>query len=141
MKIQTLLALAPVMLLAACAETMHITAVEGPIAQQNPVPVISGDVQKMDVSFSTPSAETCAGHLTAVSPDQAASDLAPAWDTIYGVKFYANNVNHTKSEHYTAELSCSKGTKMWIETYQNRQQVFQGIAKDTSGNLYKVSMP
>lgn len=141
MKLQTLFALAPVMLLAACADTMHMTPIQGPVAQQNPVPVIAGAVQKMDISFSTPASEACQGHLIAVAPEQPASDLAPVWDTAYGVKYYAENVNHTKSEHYTAAVTCSKGTTMELETYQNRAQLFQGIAKDSSGNVYKVSMP
>jgi hypothetical protein len=141
MKLQTLFALAPVMLLAACADTLHMTPIQGPVAQQNPVPIIAGAVQKMDISFSTPSAESCQGRLTAVAPEQSASDLAPIWDTAYGAKYYAENVNHTKSEHYTAAVTCNKGTTMELETYQNREQIFQGIAKDSSGNVYKVRMP
>jgi|GEM_PF-4432400 len=141
MKLQTLFAIAPVLLLAACADTLHMTPIQGPVAQQNPVPIIAGAVQKMDISFSTPSSESCQGHLVAVAPEQAASDLAPIWDTAYGVKYYAENVNHTKSEHYTAAVTCSKGTTMELETYQNRAELFQGIAKDSSGNVYKVNMP
>jgi hypothetical protein len=141
MKLQSILALVPVSLLAACAGTMHMTPVDGPIAKQSQVEVISGAVQKMDISFATPSSESCQGHLVAITPEQAASDLAPMWDKVYGIKYYANNVDHTKSEHYTAAVTCNKGTTMEIETYQNREQVFQGIARDNSGNVYKVSMP
>ena len=141
MKLQTLIALAPVMLLAACADTMHMTPVQGPAAQQNPVPVIAGAVEKMDISFSTPSSETCQGRFVAIAPEQPASDLAPMWDTVYGMKYYANNVGHTKAEHYTAAVTCSKGTTMEVEAYQNREKLFQGIAKDNSGNVYKISMP
>jgi hypothetical protein len=117
-----------------------MTPFQGPIAQQNPVPVIAGAVDKMDISFSTPSSESCQGHFTTIAPEQAASDLAPMWDTAYGVKYYAKNVDHTKAEHYTAAVSCNKGTTMVIEAYLNSEKVFQGIAKDNSGNVYKVNM-
>jgi hypothetical protein len=120
---------------------MHLYPVQGPLSQQNPTPIYAGTAGATGISFTSPSGEACESGVSNVAPGQPASDLAGAWDAIYGPGYYVAHVLGATAGHFTATFKCSGGTMFEWEASAIGQTVYQGAAKDNIGNVYKVSVP
>jgi len=128
-------------MLSACGTSMHLYPVQGPISTQNPATIYAGRVGLTEASFTSPSGETCESGLHAISPGQPASDLANSWDAIYGPGYYVAHVLGATQGHFMAKFTCSGGTVFDWEASAIGEYAYQGAAKDSVGNVYKVSIP
>lgn len=141
MKISCFLVILPALMLSACSTSMHLYPVQGPLAQQSPVPTYSGRVSPGEISFTSPNGEACQSDVNNVPAGQPASDLAGAWDAIYGPGYYTAHVLGATAGHFMATFTCSGGTLFKWEASAIGQTAYQGAAKDSTGNVYKVSVP
>jgi hypothetical protein len=120
---------------------MHLYPVQGPISKQNPVPIYAGKVTPLNISFTSPNGEACDSGVSNVSPGRPASDLAGAWDAIYGPGYYVAHVLGATAGHFMATFTCSGGTVFEWEASAIGETAYQGAAKDSVGNVYKISVP
>lgn len=136
-------AFAAALALTACTAPFHLYPVKGPLAGQQPVPVIlakATGVTSGTISFLLPTGESCAGAWAPVAPGQVVNDLAPAWDSVFGEGNYVARVLGAKW-HGRATIRGDQGTVVLIEFYRDTVQdsPLLGIAKDNNGNIYKVA--
>lgn len=129
--------------LTACSAPFHLYPVTGPLAGQQPVPVILAKATGMrsgSISFRLPTGETCAGAWAPVAPGQVDNDLAPTWDSVFGAGNYVAKVLGSKW-HGKAIIRGDQGSVVQIEFYRDTvvDSPLQGVAKDNNGNIYKVA--
>jgi hypothetical protein len=74
------------------------------------------------------------------------TNLASAWDTVYGQGFYTAHVLGTKF-FARASITGNQGTVLEVEMYrlepntQNPGPIeIKGVAKDSKGNIYKLAL-
>jgi hypothetical protein len=86
--------------------------------------------------------EVCSGSWSAVSQhDPTAGDLSADWDSVYGPGFFVANVLGSRA-FARGVLSSTKGTRLNVELYDpipGDIESVEGIAKDTEGNVFKVT--
>jgi hypothetical protein len=158
-KIRLVAILIGVSLLSACGATGHFYPVQGPLAGQTPVPVLtakaSGIFNSGSISVLLADGENCKGRWEVgqavpqptYSSVQSAppASLADVWDAVYGQGFYVSHVLGSSFAHGTAHGD--RGTVLYIEMYRVSPHphdtaapaVIRGVAKDTLGNIYKVA--
>jgi hypothetical protein len=77
--------------------------------------------------------------------NQPQSNLAAAWDTVYGNGFY---VAHVLGQRIRIQgvIPCDQGTILNVQAYQysggddkNPTLIRQGVATDNKGNIYKLA--
>ncbi len=124
--------------------SMHLYPLQGPIAESNHGTVISADVVT-DIFFSSvsvklPDGETFEGPIPRVSASEPGTDdLASAWDYVYGPGYYVAAVLGAPSRNKAA-LKGSRSSTLFIDVIQVAPHApGQGVAKDTNGNIFKVT--
>lgn len=142
MHIKQFLSPAILLLLVACA-TLHLYPVKGPLTDQKSVSVITAKITGLNsgtISFSLPTGETCEGPWKRIPPGQVDNELSPIWDSVYGAGYYVANVLGS-TLHGTAIIAGSKGTIFHLGFYRDtvKASPLLGVAKDDSGNIYKVA--
>jgi hypothetical protein len=141
--------------LMACSTSVSLFPISGPYAQAKQIqPIIAkadgimGNSGK--ISLTLPSGEACNGMWSSVAPTSASanvgmgsialsSNMANAWGTAYGTSFsIGNSATVNRGE---AMLICDKGISIQIEFFTGSGTANgYGVAKDSSGNIYKVLM-
>jgi hypothetical protein len=156
--------LAPVFLLsfflASCHATARLYPVEGPLANQAPLPVfvgkISGALYSGNMTVTGTQGEVFTGRWDTVKRPTKSGDAAGAttkdeemarlWDSIYGDGFYVAHVLGTRL-YARASLKASNGNSLKVEFYRPENQghgeslaaTIKGVAKDDKGNVYKIT--
>ena len=130
--------------------------VKGPLSEQSPAPptyvakfsgVLSGTI-----SVVLANGEACTGTWSLVSKTASANtnpsagnaaptDIAAAWDFVYGPGFYVAHVLGSR-QYIQTTLAGNMGTVMYVEVSNenNTRGNTKGIAQDNKGNLFKVSV-
>ena len=130
------------LLLLGCSAPLHLYPVQGPLAAQQPLPVLTARATGLTsgtISFTLPSGEACAGPWAPIRPGQVEQSLAPTWDSVYGPGHYLAHVLGSQW-HGQARLTGNQGTRMHLEFYRDTvpDAPLQGVARDEAGNVYKV---
>lgn len=148
-----------VSLLLGCVGYARLYPVRGPLSAQTPMPIVqvklTGVINSGSLSFHTPDGEIFKGQWTMVRPvktphgmtagsNSPLNDMPSAWDTVYGEDYYMSHV--LGSTLYGAStIKGTRGTIVNVEFYavrvsENHLDRF-GVAKDSSGNIYKMAFP
>jgi len=143
-----------ILLTSGCVHTVHLYPVQGPLSRQAPPPVliakVTGALTPGSVSVALPEKEVCKGQWAnvrqtggaAAAGARTGTDLASAWDVVYGPGFY---VSHVLGERYyvRAVASCSHGNTLSLEMYTpvGGGAGIKGVAKDDAGNIFKLAFP
>jgi hypothetical protein len=144
-----LFSLSLILVLAGCGfaipfrSPVNLYPLQGPIADKKAVHVISGSEMATvfydDYEFTFPDGETFSGPDSKIpARESGAKELASIWDSIYGPGFFVAHVLGA-GYHGKAMLTGSKGTTLQVETIAEIDGPLQGIAKDSHGNVYKVT--
>ena len=169
MKTKFALALLSVCLIAVCIPSFgqKLYPVSGPLASQTPPPVFSG--QSRNPMFSIGSLKTSSGSITwtlahgeklqgkLITPEVTASapvakalgdpagyppqsNLAFAWDAVYGQGYYVARIMGKKI--WQGVFTGDQGTVLQVEMYEEvlNKEVDKrfSVAVDNKGNIYKV---
>jgi hypothetical protein len=138
----------------------YMYPVRGPLALQKPIPVIVADVEGAylwnrtltysgKISFSLPDGESFLGQWSRepyINGDAKSlallreTDIAFAWDTVYGQGFYLASVMGSVG-HARAEVRGSNGTTIQVEFSGGLVDPHRGVAMDGRGNIYKLTLP
>jgi len=123
--------------------------VRGPLAGQSPIPTYEATMSGIlsgTISVVLGTGEVCKGPWTFVSQAPAASstppvDLAADWDIVYGPGYYVAHVVGNKL-YARATLIGNQGTTIYTElsNENNKPGNTRGVAQDSRGNLFKVSV-
>ena len=157
--------LAPVLLLsfllASCHATARLYPVEGPLANQAPLPVfvgkISGALYSGNITVTGSQGEVFTGRWDTVKRPTKSGDatgvttkdeeMAQLWDSIYGDGFYVAHVLGTRL-YARASLKANNGDTLKVEFYRPENEgnatttiasLIKGVAKDDKGNAYKIT--
>jgi hypothetical protein len=137
-------------ILLGCSASAHLYPVQGPLSTQTPMPTLDAKVSPgRHASVVMPDGEVCTGRWEYVEPKkkkgdntakvETPSDLAAAWDAVYGPGYY---VSHVLGEalYYRAVLTGNRGSTLKIETYTHSGDSgeVRGVAIDGKGNTFKV---
>lgn len=150
-KVLTVLAIAGAS--TACSTTATLYPVDGPLSQQQPLPVLTATVDGImgntgGISLLLPDGERCIGKWSSIAPmsvgystafasGSAANGLASAWATVYGSGFSVRNVPGVNKGE--AILVGNRGTVIRVEFFTGSGTANgNGVAKDNEGNTYKV---
>jgi len=162
MKTKLALALAAlcVCMLSGCYAAGRLYPIQGPLASQAPPPIFaakaSAGIKSGSFTATLANGEACKGNWTSVSTaptqnggvpanNQPQSNLAAAWDTVYGNGFY---VAHVLGQRIRIQgvIPCDQGTILNVQAYQysggddkNPTLIRQGVATDNKGNIYKLA--
>ena len=164
MKTKLALALAAlcVCMLSGCYAAGRLYPIQGPLASQAPPPIFaakaSAGIKSGSFTATLANGEACKGNWTSVSTaptvnggvpanNQPQSNLAAAWDTVYGQGFYVAHVLGQPLFVHT-ELTGNQGTMLQVEWYdlgnENNNGAAgygaRGVAQDSKGNIYKLVM-
>lgn len=147
--------------LTGCHAYAKLYPVQGPLAQQSPPPVFAAKVtggMKVDNFYATiANGEKVACNFTGNSGKQRISDpqppaspppfnMAPAWDAVYGDKFYEAHVLGARTPYYWCAATGDKGTTLHvaIQVGLNAEvptaQNVRGVVEDDRGNIYKFAL-
>lgn len=138
------------LLLSACipfipnlAPKLYLYPVKGPIVAQYPDAAIKGfstGVSSGSISFQLPSGETCKGAWEPIPQSQTNTNMAGHWDLVYGEGYFTKHVLGSRSRG-KSKIYGDKGSEFQLEFYRSVAQdaPLLGIAKDTVGNVYKVT--
>lgn len=122
---------------------LYLHPVKGPMMNQYPNAAITGfstGFSSGSISFQLPSGETCKGTWEPIPQVQSDSSLASYWDLIYGEGYFTKHVLGSKWRG-KSKLIGNKGSEFLLEFYRGipEDSPLLGIAKDTAGNVYKVT--
>ena len=146
-----------VLAMSGCMAKARFYAVQGPLASQAPPPVLVGKVtfalNSGTISVTLQDGEICKGRWATVPRPEssqpantaaATDDMASVWDAIYGQGFYVSHVLGARL-YARAVLTGNHGTTLNFEMYRHDSNrvdetasAVKGVAKDSSGNIYKV---
>lgn len=130
-----------------CYAYLNFYPVQGPLAGQTPVPTLiakfTGPFKSGNLSLVLPDGEKCTGRWTQ-TPTVSGDPMASVWDQVYGQGFYVGHVLGSKL-YAIAAVTGNRGTVLNVRMYKSgaadphRIGTIKGIAKDTGGNVYKIS--
>lgn|GEM_PF-813018 len=148
-----------VALLSGCYGYTRFYPVQGPLATQTPVPVLTAKLGLPAKFFFAPALRTYSGNISLALPDgeickgrwdevttPPVNPLQSEWDSIYGKGFYLSHVLGTH-QYAQATLRGTRGTVITVQMYAPETEEepgkvesgpLRGVAKDNQGNLYKV---
>jgi hypothetical protein len=134
--------------------------VKGTLAAQAPRPVLAARIalrQKGEISLTLADGETATGRWTDArpiwSPNRVTGpalspygEMATLWDSVYGPGYYESQVLRSPI-HAQATVNGNKGTVLNVEFLREDEQhyrstcyVLLGVAKDSNGNIYKITL-
>ncbi|WP_306591832.1 hypothetical protein [Geothrix sp. 21YS21S-4] len=131
----------------ACIPVLHprlfLYPVKGPFSDQSPALAITASTSGLTsgfISFQLPSGEACEGPWARVPPGQMTSELSGSWDLLFGQGYYTAHVLGSKW-HGKSKILGNRGTEFQLEFYreETKDAPLLGVAKDTAGNVYKVT--
>ena len=125
----------------------HLYPIQGPLASQNPPPVLpmtlNGVLNSGSLTATLQGGEVCKGSWTQVHQDDpSANKMAAQWDAVFGQGFFVANVLGNPV-FLRATLTGTQGTTVNVEFYEpNPANITTavGIAQDSKGNLYKLTL-
>jgi hypothetical protein len=125
------------------APKLYLHPIKGPITNQYPNAAITGfstGFSSGSISFQLPSGESCNGTWEPIPQNQTEPSLASYWDSIYGEGYFTKHVLGSKWRG-KSKITGNKGSEFQLEFYRGTPQnsPLLGIAKDTAGNVYKVT--
>ena len=124
-------------------KSLYFNPVKGPILDQYPNTVVNGSASGLSsgsISLKLPTGETCKGEWATIPQTQAEMDLSSYWDLVYGQGYFTKNIQGVR-DRAKAKMTGEKGTVILAEFYRRTEHeaTFQGVAKDSVGNVYKVT--
>jgi hypothetical protein len=134
------LALLTATLLTGCAIPGHLYPVAGPLSTQTPLPIFGFQVDYAAASMSATlqNGEVCKGNWAQLlRDDPSANRMSAQWDAVYGQGFFVAHVLGSFAQG-RGLLTGPQGTTLNVETYNSGD--FKGIAQDSKGNLYKLTL-
>lgn len=147
--------------LTGCQADAKLYPVEGPLAQLTPMPVFAAKVTggiKLDNFYATiADGEKVSCAFTENGGKRRISDAAspvandsfnmgPAWDAVYGGKFYEAHVLGSSDPYYRCLASGDKGTTLHVaiqvglNANVSRSENVKGVVADDKGNIYKIAL-
>ena len=149
------------LILTGCHAYAKLYPVQGPLMQLSPPPVYTAKVtggMKVDHFYAViGGGEKAACDFTGNPPRQRLSDpaappspppfdMAPAWDTVYGDKFYEAHILGVHAPYYWCSATGDKGTVLHVAVRigQNpnstQAQSVKGVVQDDKGNIFKFAL-
>jgi len=139
--------------LIACSTTATLYPVEGPMAKESPLPVLTATVDGIlgntgGISMTLPSGERCTGKWSSIAPmsvgfvagstsGTVTSGMASAWATAFGSGVYVGNLPGVNRGE--AILVGERGTVIHVEFFTGSGTASgTGVAKDNLNNIFKV---
>jgi hypothetical protein len=148
------LMLLSVCVLTGCPQQAHLYPVKGPLSLQNPAPVFAArfsiglglghqtfsavlaDSESFKESGTMKTGKTRLQDASHNPASSAMSDLASAWDTVYGQGYYVAHVLGSR-DSFESQITGSQGTVLQIAMYGDSFGE-KGVAQDDKGNIYKL---
>ena len=134
-----------IVLLSGCSTTATLYPVEGPLSNEQPLPVITATVDGItgntgDMFLTMPDGEKCVGKWSSAAGagiNVGTGSLIGTYGSIYGVGTSINT--GTGQNPGQAFLTCNKGRTIQVEfiTGAGTANGF-GFSKDNKGNVYRV---
>ena len=143
------------LLMSACSisTTATLYPIEGPLAKQQPLPVLTAIVDGITgntggITLSLPNGEQCTGKWSSIAPmsvgyssgigfGSTTIGMSSVWQTVYGSGFSMRNLPGVNKGE--AMLVGNKGTVIQVEYYTGSGTANgTGVAKDNKGNIFKV---
>ncbi len=130
--------------LAACSQTVTMYPVQGPLAAQRPLPVvtakadgITGNTGNLTMIFRA--GEFCQGKWSSAAPQQMSITSASLFTTYGPVAGYAVTAGNVPGVNRgEAFVACDRGTTMQVEFFTGSGTANgYGVAKDSANNVYK----
>jgi hypothetical protein len=136
-----------------CSTTATLYPIDGPLAKESPLPVITATADGItgntgNISLVLPDGEICTGRWSSIAPmsvrysaatasGMVSSGLASAWVTAYGSGFtIANQPGVNRGQ---AMLVGNRGTIIEVEFYTGSGTANGvGVAKDNRGNVFRM---
>ena len=149
------------LMLTGCQAYAKLYPVQGPLAQLAPPPVyaakVTGGVKVNNFYATITDGEkvTCAftnsqgkRRFSDPQPPQALPpfNMGPAWDAVYGGKFYEAHVLGAHDPYYWCSATGDKGTtlhvaiQVGVNTNLSASQNVKGVVEDDKGNIYKFAL-
>jgi hypothetical protein len=117
--------------------SLNFYPIDGPYAQQNPVPVFAARgwlrVGSLAINLSFPDGESISVDVadSVAGPQAANDDMAAVWDRVFGPGFYTARVLGAPG-HARGAGTGSMGTRLEVEVLGEG-----GVARDSRGNIFK----
>lgn len=145
-------------LLAGCSRTARLYPVQGTLSSQTPLPVyiakLSGGINSGALTATLDNGDVYQGRWRAIprpkvtkgqasAIDPSTNTMSAEWDAVYGSGYYVAHVLGT-SLYARAELQAAGGKVLHVEMYRpvgggnEAAGEIKGVAKDDSGNIFKV---
>jgi len=149
------------LVLTGCHAYAKLYPVQGPLAQLSPPPVFAAKVTggvKVDNFYATiAGGEKVSCAFTNSGGKQRFSDpeppqvlapfnMAPAWDAVYGDKFYEAHILGAHVPYYWCSATGDKGTTLHVAIQVGlnsnvaESQNVKGVVQDDKGNIYKFAL-
>ena len=149
------------LILTGCHAYAKLYPVQGPLAQLSPPPVfaakVTGGVKVNNFYATIADGEkvSCAfvnsgGKQRFSDPQPPATpspfNMAPAWDAVYGSKFYEAHILVVHDPYYWCAAAGDKGTTLHVaiqvglNTNLSASQNVKGVVQDDKGNIYKFAL-
>jgi hypothetical protein len=149
------------LVLTGCHAWARLYPVQGPLAQLTPPPVfvakVTGGVKVENFYATIADGEkvSCvftnnSGKRRISDPDPSSAtdsfNMAPAWDAVYGSKFYEAHVLGVHNPYYWCAATGDKGTTLHVAIQVGlnanapESQNVRGVVQDDKGNIYKFAL-
>ena len=149
------------LVLTGCHAYAKLYPVQGPLAQLTPPPVFAAkvtggakvdnfyatiaDSEKVSCAFTNSFGKRC---ISDPEPTVASNpfNMGPAWDAVYGGKFYEAHVLGAHDPYYWCSATGDKGTtlhvaiQVGVNTNLSASQNVKGVVQDDKGNIYKFAL-
>ena len=149
------------LVLTGCHAWAKLYPVQGPLAQLSPPPVFTAEVtggvkvenfyatiadgEKVSCAFTNNfGKKRYSDQEPAVTPNP--FNMAPAWDAVYGSKFYEAHVLGVHNPYYWCSATGDKGTTLYVAVQVGlnanvpESQNVRGVVQDDKGNIYKFAL-
>ena len=140
-------------ILSGCSTTATLYPVDGPMSEQQPLPVLTATADGItgntgNISLTLPDGEYCKGRWSSIAPmsvgfstatasGTATTGMASVWSTVYGSGFSMSNLPGVNKGE--AMMVGDRGTVIQVEFYTGSGTANgTGVAKDNKGNIFKV---
>jgi hypothetical protein len=149
------------LILTGCHAYAKLYPVQGPLAQLAPPPIfeakVTGGLKVNNFYATIADGEKVSCAFTNSQGKQRYSDpqpapalapfnMGPAWDAVYGGKFYEAHVLGAHDPYYWCTATGDKGTTLHVaiqvglNTNLSASQNVKGVVQDDKGNIYKFAL-